>query len=78
MLASVFKFGFGKLLKMARILISLLAFFGIGITVIAQTSETEDNSASESALFDAFELRNIGPAFMSGRCLLYTSPSPRD
>ena len=52
---------------MARIIISLLAFFGLGFTVIAQSSDTDDKSSSESSIFKAFELRNIGPAFMSGR-----------
>ena len=52
---------------LARIIISLAVFFGLGITVIAQSSETEDDSHDQSAIFNAFKLRNIGPAFMSGR-----------
>lgn len=52
---------------MARIIISLLAFFGIGMAVIAQTSDPEAGKSSEGGIYDAFELRNIGPAFMSGR-----------
>ena len=51
---------------LARIVISIAVFFGIGITVIAQSSDTEQGASDKSAIFDAFKLRNIGPAFMSG------------
>ena len=44
----------------------ILAFF-YGIAVFAHSSATDDNTPVSSSTFEAFKLRNIGPAFMSGR-----------
>ncbi len=52
---------------LARIIISLLLFVGLGFTVLAQSSEVEEETPLSSSTFEAFKLRNIGPAFMSGR-----------
>jgi photosystem II stability/assembly factor-like uncharacterized protein len=46
--------------------IGLLAAFGLCTIAVAQSGEG-DEPALSSKTFDAFELRNIGPAFMSGR-----------
>ena len=52
---------------LARIVISIAVFFGLGVTVLAQSSTPENEASKKSATFEAFKLRNIGPAFMSGR-----------
>ena len=44
----------------------VLALFA-GIAVLAQSSVEDDKAPLSSSTFDAFKLRNIGPAFMSGR-----------
>lgn len=46
--------------------VGLLAAFGLCTIAMAQSDEGEQPALSSST-FDAFELRNIGPAFMSGR-----------
>lgn len=39
----------------------------LSLPVFAQANDEEDSSPLSSSNFEAFSLRNIGPAFMSGR-----------
>ncbi|MEM7603350.1 MAG: hypothetical protein AAF357_18300, partial [Verrucomicrobiota bacterium] len=49
------------------ILAGIAAAFGLCTAAIAQTKDGEEQSALSSKTFEAFSLRSIGPAFMSGR-----------
>ena len=44
-----------------------LAFISLTFTTFAQEDAAKDEADNQSKLFDNFKLRNIGPAFMSGR-----------
>lgn len=49
-------------------LFGLFVLVGLGVVAFAQSSdEDDDKSPFSSSNFEAFSLRNIGPAFMSGR-----------
>lgn len=54
-------------MKLMNFLLGLLAAFGLANAAIAQSDDAKDEGAEASKTFDAFKLRNIGPAFMSGR-----------
>ncbi|WP_337660938.1 VPS10 domain-containing protein [Erythrobacter sp. Alg231-14] len=54
-------------MTISKLLIGFVAFFGLCTAAVAQSDESEDQSALSSGTFDAFNLRGIGPAFMSGR-----------
>ncbi|MEO1323370.1 MAG: glycosyl hydrolase [Pseudomonadota bacterium] len=54
-------------MKSLRGIIGLLLAMVLTLPALAQASGDEENSPLSSATFDAFNLRNIGPAFMSGR-----------
>ncbi|MEL7110590.1 MAG: glycosyl hydrolase [Pseudomonadota bacterium] len=54
-------------MKSLRGIIGLLLAMVLTLPALAQASGDEENSPLSSATFDAFSLRNIGPAFMSGR-----------
>ena len=50
-----------------RGIIALLAMIALPLTACSQASKSEETSVLSSSTFEAFKLRNIGPAFMSGR-----------
>ncbi|MEM7494370.1 MAG: hypothetical protein AAF296_13400, partial [Pseudomonadota bacterium] len=50
-----------------RGILVLLAALVLALSACSQTSEEEETSVLSSSNFEAFKLRNIGPAFMSGR-----------
>ena len=50
-----------------NLLVVCLVALGLGSAAIAQSEGDDEQSALSSSTFDAFSLRNIGPAFMSGR-----------
>lgn len=50
-----------------RGVIGILFAMILSLPVLAQANDDEDASALSSSNFEAFSLRNIGPAFMSGR-----------
>ena len=52
-----------------RSLVSSFVVIGLGTAALAKDADEKegDDSALSSKTFDAFKLRNIGPAFMSGR-----------
>ncbi len=52
-------------MNFSRFLIALLVAFGLGSAAVAQSDD--EQPALSSSTFDAFNLRGIGPAFMSGR-----------
>ncbi|MEM6858407.1 MAG: glycosyl hydrolase [Pseudomonadota bacterium] len=56
-------------MRILKILVGCVVALGLGNAAIAQDDEDgkEDKPALSSGTFKAFELRNIGPAFMSGR-----------
>lgn len=57
-------------MSLKKLLISLLAVLGLavsGLGTVATAQEGEDKPALSSGTFNAFKLRGIGPAFMSGR-----------
>ncbi|AWW74037.1 glycosyl hydrolase [Erythrobacter sp. KY5] len=54
-------------MKFSRLVIAAAAIFGLGQVAIAQDDTAEEKPALSSGTFSAFKLRNIGPAFMSGR-----------
>jgi len=56
-------------MKIMKVLIGCAVALGLGTAAIAQpdSDEAEDQPPLSSKTFDAFSLRNIGPAFMSGR-----------
>ena len=49
------------------IVVSVMFALFAGIAIFAQSSEVDDTKPFSSPTFEAFKLRNIGPAFMSGR-----------
>ncbi|MEL7319758.1 MAG: glycosyl hydrolase, partial [Pseudomonadota bacterium] len=56
-------------MRILKILVGCVVALGLGNAAIAQDDEDKekDKPALSSPTFNAFELRNIGPAFMSGR-----------
>ena len=54
-------------MRVVNFLIGILAAFGLCSIAIAQSDEGKDKPALSSGTFSAFNLRGIGPAFMSGR-----------
>lgn len=59
-------------MRIANFIIAAVATFGMatmGLTshAVAQSDSDDEKPALSSGTFDAFKLRNIGPAFMSGR-----------
>ncbi|WOE74695.1 VPS10 domain-containing protein [Alterisphingorhabdus coralli] len=54
-------------MKITKLLIALMLALGLGSAAIAQSDEQEEQPPLSSKTFDAFKLRGIGPAFMSGR-----------
>ena len=55
-------------MKILKVLIGCAVALGLGTAAIAQDDdEAEDQPPLSSKTFEAFNLRNIGPAFMSGR-----------
>lgn len=55
-------------MKIIKALIACLFVFGLGSASLAQSDDQgADQPPLSSETFDAFKLRNIGPAFMSGR-----------
>jgi photosystem II stability/assembly factor-like uncharacterized protein len=50
-----------------RLIAGLLIAAVMSLPGVAQTRTSDEGSALSSATFEAFSLRNIGPAFMSGR-----------
>ena len=54
-------------MKIVRILMGGALALCMGTAAFAQSDEAEEKPALSSPTFDAFSLRNIGPAFMSGR-----------
>ncbi|WP_299297138.1 glycosyl hydrolase [uncultured Erythrobacter sp.] len=56
-------------MKIMKVLIGCAVALGLSSAAIAQSDaeESEDQPALSSKTFEAFNLRNIGPAFMSGR-----------
>ncbi len=50
-----------------RGLVGILFAMALSLPVFAQSDKKEDDAPLSSATFEAFKLRNIGPAFMSGR-----------
>jgi photosystem II stability/assembly factor-like uncharacterized protein len=50
-----------------RVLVGMMFAALLSSQVLAQSNSDEDDSPLSSSTFDAFNLRNIGPAFMSGR-----------
>lgn len=55
-------------MKLLKTLVGCITAFCLASTAIAQSEdETEDQPPLSSATFEAFSLRSIGPAFMSGR-----------
>ena len=55
-------------MKILKVLIGCAVALGLGSAAIAQDDdEAEDQPPLSSKTFEAFNLRNIGPAFMSGR-----------
>ena len=55
-------------MRILKILVGCVVAFGLGNAAIAQDEDKEkEQPALSSKTFNAFELRNIGPAFMSGR-----------
>ena len=54
--------------KIMIVIVSAFALLVGGISVVAQAGDNKDEQGPMSSkTFDAFKLRNIGPAFMSGR-----------
>ena len=53
-------------MTLKKLLITVMAIFGLSTLAYAQGDEG-DQPALSSGTFDAFKLRSIGPAFMSGR-----------
>ena len=49
------------------LVVSVMIALFAGIAIFAQSSEVDDTKPFSSPTFEAFKLRNIGPAFMSGR-----------
>ena len=54
-------------MKILKMLAGFLFILGIGSTAIAQSDDKEEQPPLSSGTFEAFNLRGIGPAFMSGR-----------
>ena len=55
-------------MKLLKTLVGCITAVCLASTAIAQSEdETEDQPPLSSANFEAFSLRSIGPAFMSGR-----------
>ncbi|MEO1048891.1 MAG: hypothetical protein AAFW59_11250, partial [Pseudomonadota bacterium] len=55
-------------MRILKILVGCAVALGLGNAAIAQEDgEDAAQPALSSGTFNAFELRNIGPAFMSGR-----------
>jgi len=54
-------------MRVVNFLIGILAAFGLCSIAIAQSDGGKDKPALSSGTFSAFNLRGIGPAFMSGR-----------
>lgn len=52
---------------MNKIIATIIAVFVLGFALFAQSNEAKDAPRLSSPTFDAFKMRNIGPAFMSGR-----------
>ena len=50
-----------------RVLVGMIFAALLSSQVLAQSNSDEETSPLSSSTFDAFNLRNIGPAFMSGR-----------
>ncbi|MDJ0642674.1 MAG: glycosyl hydrolase [Erythrobacter sp.] len=56
-------------MKILKVLVGCAVALGLGTAAVAQSDDedAEDQPALSSKTFEAFNLRNIGPAFMSGR-----------
>jgi photosystem II stability/assembly factor-like uncharacterized protein len=56
-------------MKIVKLLVGCAVALGLGNAAIAQDEDDKDKNAPalSAKTFEAFELRNIGPAFMSGR-----------
>ena len=57
-------------MSLQKFFVTLLAVLGLaftGLGTVASAQEEEEKPALSSGTFNAFKLRGIGPAFMSGR-----------
>ncbi len=54
-------------MALLKFLIGVIATIGLSSAAIAQSDENEEQPPLSSKTFEAFKLRGIGPAFMSGR-----------